>query len=62
MTKRLKIGERVSDEYLGSGTIVKQLPGDFYSVLWDVRPAWRYNLGENPCLWWPKPPTLQMEE
>ena len=54
MSSQLKAGDRVEDSYLGKGTIVKRLPGGWgYSVLWDTRPDVRYNIGENPCQWWP---------
>ena len=54
MSKRLRIGDRVEDSYLGQGTVVKRLSGGWgYEVLWDRRPDVRYNMGENPCQWWP---------
>ena len=55
MSKRLKVGARVADSYLGEGTIVERLPGGWgYSVLWDTTPHVFYNMGQNPCQWWPK--------
>jgi hypothetical protein len=54
--KRYKVGDRVTNSYLGDGTVVEtNICGqrNWYSVLWDKTPDVRYNMGTNPCLWWP---------
>jgi hypothetical protein len=56
--KSHKVGDRIEDSFLGTGTVVRLirryagLP-PLYSVLFDETPAYEYNLGKNPCLWWP---------
>ena len=55
MSKRLKVGDCVEDSFLGKGVVLKRLPGGWgYSVLWEMMPDVRYNMGQNPCQWWPK--------
>lgn len=49
-----KIGDRVSDEFFGEGTVVKRWPNiGYYSVMWDTAPPIEYNMGCNPALWRP---------
>lgn len=52
--------QRVSDAFLGSGTVVKIINGSDgrckqvfgYMVLFDKQPPLEYNGGANPCLRW----------
>ncbi len=56
MTKTCRIGDRVTDPFLGDGTVVEAgVCGkpDWYMVVWYADPPLEYNCGENPCLWWP---------
>jgi hypothetical protein len=49
MTK-IKIGDRVEHDYLGTGTVVEELRGwAMHRVLWDDAPDPCYNLSVNPC-------------
>ena len=49
----MKIGDKVTHEYLGDGEIVddlKLLSTTAYMVKFDKIPPIRYNMGENPTL------------
>ena len=47
----MKIGDRVTHEYLGDGEIVNDLNGrGVFMVKCDKTPNIRYNMGENPTL------------
>lgn len=55
--KQFKVGDRVTDNYLGNGTIIKVLESfynskiaQFYIVLFDNTPDIRYNMGNKECL------------
>ena len=55
---RLNIDQRVHNEFLGEGTIVKIVNGTnkkvfAYMVLFDNDPPKEYNCGANPCAIWP---------
>jgi hypothetical protein len=54
---KLNINQRVNDEFLGCGTIVKVIQGTSkevfaYMVMYDKEPPKEYNGGKNPCLRW----------
>jgi len=55
--KRYKEGDRVSDPALGEGTVVSsghpRWPRHWCLVEWDNTPGVRYNMRQNPTLWWP---------
>lgn len=49
----MKIGDKVTDEYLGNGEIVDDLNRSIkgaFMVKFDITPDIRYNMGENPTL------------
>lgn len=48
--KKICIGKRIYDDYLGYGEIVGIIDKYFCMVLFDVTPPFRYNLAENPTL------------
>jgi len=53
MEERVKIGDKVIDEYLGKGKIVDDLTHMFkgaYLVKFDKTPAMQYNMGQNPTM------------
>jgi hypothetical protein len=54
---KLKEKQRVNNNFLGSGTVVKTIKGTSkkvfaYMVLYDINPPKEYNGGNNPCLSW----------
>lgn len=54
---RLQVNQRVKDEFLGNGTVVKIIQGTSkevfaYMVMYDKNPPKDYNGGSNPCLRW----------
>lgn len=55
--RKYKVGERVTDEYLGDDTVVEQICSGLdkrliiaYIVLFDKTPDYRYNMATNPAL------------
>ena len=54
---KLRINQRINDEFLGYGTVVKIIQGTSkkvfaYMVMYDKEPPKEYNGGSNPCLRW----------
>ena len=54
---KLKVRQRVKDEFLGLGTVVKIIQGTSkqvfaYMIMYDEAPPKEYNGGANPCLRW----------
>lgn len=54
---KLRVGQRINDEFLGYGVIVKIIQGTSkkvfaYMVMYDNEPPKEYNRGSNPCLRW----------
>ena len=54
---KLRVGQRINDELLGCGVIVKIIQGTSkkvfaYMVMYDNEPPKEYNGGANPCLRW----------
>jgi len=54
---KLRVGQRINDEFLGYGIIVKIIQGTSkkvfaYIVMYDNAPPKEYNGGSNPCLRW----------
>jgi hypothetical protein len=54
---KLQVRQRVKDEFLGLGTIVKIIQGTSkkvfaYMIMYDETPPKEYNGGANPCLRW----------
>jgi len=55
--EKLRVNQRVKDEFLGEGTILKIVNGTdkkvfAYIVEFDKTPPKDYNGGSNPCLRW----------
>ena len=55
--KQFKVGDRVTDEYLGDGIVIDIIKSfynskvaQFYIVLFDNTPDVRYNMGNRKCL------------
>jgi hypothetical protein len=53
----LRVGQRINDEFLGYGVIVKIIQGTSkkvfaYMVMYDKEPPKEYNGGGNTCLRW----------
>jgi hypothetical protein len=49
----MKIGDRIIDEYLGRGEIVKIFGNSYsrlYLVMFDETPPYKYNMGDNPTI------------
>ena len=58
--QKFTYGQRVIDDYLGAGTVVKQINSSMdnnytvaYMVRFDKTPDVRYNMGENPTMVFP---------
>lgn len=54
---KLRVGQRINDDFLGYGLIVKIIQGTSekvfaYMVMYDNEPPKEYNGGGNPCLRW----------
>ena len=54
---KLRVGQKINDEFLGDGIIVKIIQGTSkkvfaYMVMYDKEPPKEYNGGSNPCLRW----------
>ena len=52
---KINVGDRVKDDFLGEGEVVKIIKNDYgddgaYMILFDKTPPVRYNMGENPAL------------
>ena len=45
-----KVRDRVFHEYLGAGSVVDPVDSFLISVLFDIAPHRRYNMGKNPEL------------
>jgi hypothetical protein len=54
---KLRVGQRINDDSLGYGVIVKIIQGAgkkvfAYMVMYEKEPPKEYNVGVNPCLRW----------
>ena len=54
---KLRVNQRINDEFLGKGTVVQIIQGTSgavfaYMVMYDKKPPKEYNGGSNPCLRW----------
>lgn len=47
---KYNIGDRIVDNYLGSGEVLKIYSEFVLLVLFDKTPEYQYNLSTNPCL------------
>jgi hypothetical protein len=53
--KKIEVGQRVEDDYLGSGVVTEVVYGHIkdvfaYMIKFDTTPPLDYNRGSNPCL------------
>ena len=61
--QKFRVGDRVTDDYLGHGTIEKIIDTHGYGIFLvrlDTAPSVQYNMGQNPTLMFGE--TLVMED